>query len=151
MDWELTGKYLGIFLVSGIKYLIGVSAAMASVHSPFEGFLLCTLGGLFGAVVVTYSGDQLIHYLRQRARKKNKPRFTKSNRRLVRIKKYGGVPIIALLSPIFISIPVGCLFALTFENRRNRIILWMLVSLILWGLLLFGFKWVLQFISRIDL
>lgn len=150
MGWELTGKYLGVFLVSGIKYLIGVSAAMATMHSAFEGFVLCTLGGLFGVFVITYSGDQLIHYLRQRARKKNKPRFTKSNRRLVRIKKYGGVPIIAFLSPIFISLPVGCLFALTFENRRKRIILWMFISLVFWGTLLFGFKWILQLISKMD-
>lgn len=149
MTWALFGKYFGIFLVSGVKYLIGASTAMATL-GPIEGFVVCTLGGLFGVLVVTYSGDQLLHYFRQRARLKNKPRFTKGNRRLIRIKKSGGLPIVAFLSPIVLSLPVGCLFALTFEHRRNRIIRWMLISLIIWGILLFGFKWVFQLVSKVD-
>lgn len=130
--------------MSGVKYLIGVGTAMASMNS-IEGFIVCTAGGLFGVIVITYSGDQLLHYLRQRARSKNKPKFTKGNRRLIRIKKAGGVPIVAFLSPIFISIPVGCLFALTFEHHRKKIIFWMFISLLVWGILIFGSKWIYQF------
>ena len=136
-------------MVSGVKYLIGASTAMATL-GPVEGFAICTLGGRFGVLVVTYSGEQLLHYFRQRPRLKNKPRFTKGNRRLIRIKKAGGLPIIAFLSPVFLSLPVGCLFALTFEHRRKRIIIWMLISLVVWGILLFGFKWVYQLITKVE-
>jgi hypothetical protein len=39
-----------------------------------------------------------------------------------------------------LSIPVGCLLAITMEHHRMRIVRIMFVSLLIWGGLIFGLK-----------
>ena len=59
---------------------------------------------------------------------------------MVRIKRNGGLWGIALLTPILLSIPVGCLLAITMEHHRMRIVRIMFVSLLIWGGLIFSLK-----------
>jgi hypothetical protein len=65
--------------------------------------------------------------------------FSSRSRRVVRIwKKYGLIGL-AALTPVVFSIPIGTFFMVRLEKNRNRIFLYMLVSVTCWSLILTTF------------
>jgi len=142
---ELIFKVLGTVGLSIIKYLIGVTFALKWLN-PVEGFLSTTIGSSIAVFIYVYGGTELIRFFRERkmrrqGEKYKKPMvFTKKNRFLVKIRKNGGLPLIAFLSPIFISLTVGCLLAITFIHNRPKIVTYMIISIFIWGIMIFGGK-----------
>jgi hypothetical protein len=124
------------FLWSTVKYLIGVGVAVASFHTPMYGFIFTSAGAFMGVVLFTYSEFWLEGYLKKYS--KPKKRFTKTKRRLVWLRLHGGLPLIALLTPLILSIPVGTLLCTTFIHEKHKIILWQSISIAFWGSLIFG-------------
>lgn len=126
------------FLWSTVKYTVGVGVAFAGFTNAFWGFLFTTLGALVGVVFFTYC--EL--WLEDKFHKwfKAKRVFSKTSRRLVRMKQRGGLPLVAFLTPLILSIPVGCLLATAFVHSRRKIILWQMGSVLFWGLLFFGLQ-----------
>lgn len=129
-------KLVVAFLLSSVKYALGVAWCMARFNNHYLSFLVTFLGGMAGIFVFTYFGHMINRWWA--SRKKNRKIFTKKNRRLVRLRTYGGLPIVALLAPIILSIPGGCILATTFVTDRRKIILFMFGSLLLWGVAIFG-------------
>lgn len=65
--------------------------------------------------------------------------FSKRSRRMVRIwKKYGLVGL-AALTPVIFSIPIGTFFMSRLEKNRNKILLYMFISITCWSLVLTTF------------
>jgi hypothetical protein len=124
------------FFWSTIKYLIGVGVAMAGFHNPFYGWLFTSTGAMFGVVLFTYSEFWLEGRMRQWF--KPKKRFSKTKRRLVWLRLHGGLPLIALLTPLILSIPVGTLLCTTFIHEKHKILIWQGISILFWGGLIFG-------------
>jgi len=60
------------------------------------------------------------------------------NRIIVRLKRSGGLPVIAILTPIFLSIPVGCIASAIIYKDRKKVLTFMIVSVLLWTIVLFG-------------
>jgi hypothetical protein len=142
---ELIFKVLGTVGLSIIKYLIGVTFALKWLN-PVEGFLSTTIGSGISVLIYVYGGTELTRFFRERkirrqGDKYKKPLvFTKKNRFLVKIRKNGGLPLVAFLSPVVISLTVGCLLAITFIHNRPKIVTYMIVSIFIWGLMIFGGK-----------
>jgi hypothetical protein len=131
------------FLWSTVKYSVGVGVALAGFDHAIWGFLFTTMGAATGVVFFTYSET----WLEKRLQRWFKPKktFSKTSRRLVRLKQKGGLPLIAFLTPIILSIPVGCLMATAFINDKKTIILWQMGSILLWGGFFFGLQQLLDF------
>jgi len=142
---ELIFKVLGTVGLSIIKYLFGVTFALKWLN-PVEGFLSTTIGSSIAVLIYVYGGNELTRFFRERkirrqGDKYEKPLvFTKKNRFLVKIKKNGGLALVAFLSPVVISLTVGCLLAITFINNRPKIVTYMIVSIFIWGIMIFGGK-----------
>jgi len=142
---ELIFKVLGTVGLSIIKYLIGVTFAL-KVLNPVEGFLSTTIGSSIAVLIYVYGGTELTRFFRERkirrqGEKYKKPLvFTKKNRFLVKIRKNGGLPLVAFLSPVIISLTVGCLLAITFIHNRPKIVTYMIISIFIWGIMIFGGK-----------
>jgi hypothetical protein len=142
---ELIFKVLGTVGLSIIKYLIGVTFALKWL-SPIEGFLSTTIGSGISVLIYVYGGTELTRYFRERKIRRQgdkyvKPLvFTKKNRFLVKIRKNGGLPLVAFLSPVVISLTVGCLLAITFIHNRPKIVTYMIISIFIWGIMIFGGK-----------
>jgi len=142
---ELIFKVLGTVGLSIIKYLIGVTFAL-KVLNPIEGFLSTTIGSGISVLIYVYGGTELTRYFRERKIRRQgekyvKPLvFTKKNRFLVKIRKNGGLPLVAFLSPVVISLTVGCLLAITFIHNRPKIVTYMIISIFIWGIMIFGGK-----------
>ena len=142
---ELIFKVLGTVGLSIIKYLIGVTFALKWLN-PVEGFLSTTIGSSIAVLIYVFGGTELTRFFRERkirrlGDKYKKPLvFTKKNRFLVKIRKNGGLPLVAFLSPVIISLTVGCLLAITFIHNRPKIVTYMIISIFIWGILIFGGK-----------
>ncbi len=130
--------YLGIFLTSLVKYAAAVAMALAIRH-PYLGFLVCTAGGFLGSFGTVYGGRQLqLWWRKRRGPKDARRRFTRVNRMMVWLRTHGGFTLIAFLSPLILSLPIGCALSMTFIHSRKRIVLGMWISVLFWSLLLFG-------------
>ena len=139
---------VGIFLISGVKFLVGLGWAIAFVESDWLGFTVASMGGIFGSFIWIFMGHWIqtrwIQFQRERFEKKSLAagldrgefalkKFSKKNRKLVKLKRWGGVYLLVFLAPLIISIPVGCLILSTMESNRYRILLLMSISVLLWG------------------
>ena len=131
------------FLWSPFKFMFGVASAFLTqgLH-PLLGFALTCGGAMLGVLVYVYAGEWLLE--RWLARRRKRRVFSKGSRRLVRIRKSGGLWGVALLTPVLLSIPVGCILAITMEHHRMRIVRMMFVSIAAWGVLIFGLKLLLD-------
>ncbi|MCG9909656.1 MAG: hypothetical protein MH137_00015 [Flavobacteriales bacterium] len=104
-----------------------------------ESVLFGITAGLLGNLVFIYAGDlinRLIERIAERLRK-NKPKkfkkkITKSSRRMVLIKAKYGLPGIAFLTPLFLSIPVGNFLAVRYFKNKKLILVYMMASVTAW-------------------
>jgi hypothetical protein len=108
--------------------------------NPFLGFAVSSAGAIFGIFVFTYGGIWIEDKIKHRFFTKGK-HFNKRTRMLIRLKHNGGLPLVALLTPVILSVPIGCILATTFVHNREKIVLWMTLSVLLWGLVIFGAQW----------
>lgn len=126
------------FLVSGVKYLIAVISLLAKSGRPwYIDMLIVGSGGILGVFVFTYLGAALSKYLSRFHLFKFR---YKKLKKFVHIKNSYGLIGIAILSPVMISIPVGCIISASFEHDKSKIIRYQMFSVIFWSLLLFGLK-----------
>ena len=65
--------------------------------------------------------------------------FSRRSRRMVRIWKSYGLFGLAALTPVLFSIPLGTFFLVRIEKNRNKIILYMFISITCWSIILTTF------------
>lgn len=144
---HLTALVLAL-LACSVKFAIAYPTAIVGFGFSFpEAVLFGVAGGGLGVVAFTYAGQAIVRFfdgLSVRLRKKQKPRprriFTPGRRRLVRIRRRFGLWGIALLSPVLISIPIGCLVAVRFYSDRGRILRTMMAAVTFWSVIMAAFR-----------
>ncbi|MCC6818995.1 MAG: hypothetical protein IT245_08905 [Bacteroidia bacterium] len=127
-----------LFLISGVKYLISVIALLKfSSRAWYWDMLIVSSGGILGCFIFTYLGAALSKYFS----KFHLFKFSNNKlRKFIKIKNSYGLFGIAMLSPILISIPVGCIISASFEHDKTKIIRYQIISVLFWSILLFGLK-----------
>jgi hypothetical protein len=134
-EWGRILLYLSIFLVSGVKFMVGVAMSLAKGLSFWEQFLCTTAGGIGGSVFFTYLGDAVrgwISKLRGRPPKPLSPRW-------MRFWERYGLWGVVLLTPPILSPPIGTAIALAFRTPRG-ILAWRLtIAMVLWGIVFAAF------------
>ena len=139
------GQIISVFIASTLKLgIVGVPMAAAFKFSFLKTVLVCGSGGICGSFIFGYLSEEVLIFWSWLMKKlyPNRPkkkRFTKTNRMLVRIKKYFGITGIALISPLFLSIPLGSFVAVEFFRHKNKTVLYMSVSAVLWTVILYFF------------
>lgn len=133
------GVVIGGFLWASVKFLFGAAWCLGSISSPFWGFIICISGATTGILVFTFWGMMINRWISSRFKKGS--HFNKRNRYLVKLKNSGGLPMVAFLTPVLLSIPLGCIAASTFEHHRGRIVAYMMAAVLFWGTLVFGAQW----------
>jgi hypothetical protein len=132
--------FLSVFFLSSVKFLVGSGLAVASLPA-WEGFLISFAGGAFGIFTFVYGGSFIKGWMKKKfPPKKEVKRFSKKNRFLVNLRNKGGLVAIALLSPLIISIPVGCFLSIGIESNRLKVLIFQLVALLIWSIVIFGSK-----------
>ncbi len=130
---------IGLWVIlSGVKYLFAVLPLLAnSKRAWYFDMLIVSSGGTLGVFIFTYLGAFISNYFsRFHFFRIKYPKLKK----LMKIKNSYGLIGLAILSPVFLSIPVGCIISTAFEHDKMKIIRYQLFGVIFWSVLLFGLK-----------
>ncbi|MEO8761539.1 MAG: hypothetical protein ABI388_09035 [Bacteroidia bacterium] len=125
--------------------LLGLPTEIFAFHFSFFKILLIGVSaGLFGSSISVFLSEELIlltAYLQKKFFPSSKPkkRITRTNRFLIKAKKYFGIVGVSAISPLILSIPFGTFLAIRFfgYKNRNRTILLMTVSSAFWTVILY--------------
>ena len=122
---------------------IGIPSVIAIFKSNYLLALLssCT-GAVFGTIIFTYLFAGILKWwdkLKEGMFSSKHPKkiFTKFNRRVIRIKHRFGLTGIAILTPIFLSIPIGAFLAERFYKDKKKVIMYLSISAIAWCFVLY--------------
>lgn len=144
-------KILEVGLISSVKFLLAPFEAERQGMNFVQAFAVTTAGGTLGIFLFYYAGGLIASWWGHNVAKiksfftrrplsdfegENKRIFTRGNKRIVRIKQKFGLAGIAFITPCLISIPIGTLVAVAFYPKRKIVLIYLLVSLLLWSLVL---------------
>ena len=137
-------KYLLIFLLCMVKFVVAVPSGFATLDLAFIPFVLfTTAGGISGVLAFSFfsnyifqAWDFLISKLGFKIHTKPKRRFTRTSRIYTRIIKNYGLIGVALITPTIISIPIGTVLALKLFPDKRKVIFTLSISVLLWSILL---------------
>ena len=126
-------KYASVIIASTIKFLGGPLSGAALGLSWLETALCTTLGMMVSVVAITYAGAAL-QALWQRYSTTPTRLFTRRTRMAIRVWRRSGMMGIALLTPVILTPIGGTVLAVSFGVKPGRLILYMLISGILWAI-----------------
>lgn len=146
--------WFSVFTMSALKFVPGVVMSVSFKFSFWEHFLTTTGGGICGVVLFSFFGGAIRNWWQRRKEKKRKkvdiddweadlpppPALEADephdyNSLKYRIWNRYGLVGTALLTPPILSPPVGTMLAIGFGTPKLKIITYMTVSFILWGIL----------------
>lgn len=139
MDYAALTEFVLVFLFAATKFAMALTYMLlpSTNYNYFEIVATLITGGTTGVVVFYYATgwiNQLINKLLPK--KKKKKVFTKGNRRFITIKNKYGLIGISALTPILLSIPLGCFLASRFYAGKKTTIPIMLVGIVFWAFVL---------------
>ena len=116
------------------------TAVIVFKYNFFKVILVSCAGGITGNIIFTHLSASILKWTQAYKLKKNKDHrqliFSKSTRRIIKIKHRFGLAGIALITPI-ISQPIGAFFAEKFFKDKKKVILYLSASVILWSFFLY--------------
>ena len=129
-------KWFVLFLTASTKWAIAAGWIL-NADSPIIAACVALAGGITGIFVYTFFGEKISIWWK--SKRKPKPfTFNKRKRILVKVKQDYGLAGIALLSPVIISIPVGCIISYSMSEDKFKIMRFQFVSLLIWTLVFLG-------------
>lgn len=133
-------KILSVFLTCTFFFVkLGVPSAIILFKYNFlKVMLVSCAGGITGNIIFTNLSASILKWMHIYREKRNiqKKSFTKTTRRMIRIKQRFGLAGIAFITPI-ISQPIGAFFAEKFFKDKKKVILYLSVSVIFWAMALY--------------
>ncbi len=158
-------KALTTILLSTFKFGMTFPLAILGFHFGFfETLILTNTGGIIGIYFFAFLSEKIIRFWNRqfpgRSRKSEKAGnavvrkrfFTRRNRRIVYIKGKYGLPGIAFVTPILLSIPVGVFIVVRYFRKRKYKLFYLFAANFLWSLIYatfygFCYQTYLQFIA----
>ena len=140
MDWQELSKIIGAFLLCAVKFsLAGVPAAVIAGWPILKSLTIIISGGVFGVLVFGYLSDYIIHFFKRFKKPNAKPKkkFTYANKLVIKTKNKFGLIGISILTPLLLSIPLGVFLAIRFFKNRNKVITYMILSVVGWAFILY--------------
>ena len=126
-------KCASVFLLSTVKFLGGPLAG-TSMGLHFWPTLALTVAGMMTSVFIFSGVGRVWMQHRQKQRRlRREPIFSKKSRNIIRVFRKFGMGGIAFLTPILLSPIGGTVIATLLGVPRQRIMLHMFWSALLWG------------------
>jgi hypothetical protein len=142
--WEI----VSVFLLSTVKFVFGaVPFALGLGFSFFEAVTVTSIGGFTGVTIFVLMSEKIVARLKKRKIEKRhehppepKKKFTRKNKIIVKVKMRFGLLGIAFLTPLLLSIPIGCFLAVRYFKNKHKILVYMFVSILFWSVSISSFK-----------
>jgi hypothetical protein len=153
-------KLIQVVIISGIKFLFAPFISIGYGFNYFQTVIFTTLGGIAGLlffyylskwmirlyfrlcpVVISYFGGEEAKKALQESqcRKPNRKKFTRKNKTIVNIRNKYGLFGIILLTPVLLSIPIGAFLAQKYYSKRNNILVYLSLSVLMWSFFISSF------------
>ena len=128
----LWGKYIGFFGFSMITFLFTPFGGPKAGLSFIETYIVCVAGALLSAAIFFFSSEFFLIRAHKKRKElilksletgiplKQKKKFTKTNKLIVRIKHKLGIIGVAFYAPLFLSIPIGTIITAKFYGKEKR-------------------------------
>lgn len=139
MDYSVLIEFLIVFGFAATKFAMAAGYMLLPTvdFSYLEIVVTLILGGFSGVLVFYFFSTALNKLLAKIFPSKKKTRiFTKGRRRFVSIKNKYGLWGISALTPILLSIPVGCFLASKFYRKRKDTLPVMFAGILFWSFVL---------------
>lgn len=125
--------YITVILSSAFKYALGPISGKLFSLSNWEIMILMVIGMMVTVVLLTTLIGDLFYGLLKKTLFKNRKTFSPKTRNIVRVWNKRGLIGIAFLTPILFSPVGGTLIAISFGERKTKIIYYMFVSACFWA------------------
>lgn len=111
------------------------TAVVVFKYNFIKVILVACSGGITGNIIFTNLSAAILRWMDSYREKRNihKKIFTKTTRRMIRIKHRFGLAGIAAITPL-ISQPIGAFFAEKFFKDKKKVILYLSISVIIWSI-----------------
>ena len=133
-----------VFLTSAFKFGFG-GVPMAELVYKFPFFKTITItaaGGVMGAILFAYISEWVLDKW-DRFRKKYRPyhehKNVPENKFTKKIREKWGLYGLAFFTPFILSIPIGTLLAVHFYHDKQKVISYMIVSIVGWDFFFYCF------------
>lgn len=140
MPWS---NYLILILVASTKFALTPLVSLPMQITRVELFFTMLFGGLMGYFLFFYFSEYLIHKFagfKLTRRKRERRVFSKRNRMIIRIVRKRGLILLALITPIILSIPVGAFLAARYFTNKFKINVIMVSSIVMWSVIYTTFR-----------
>ena len=124
---ELVGKLLVVGAAGAATFWSAIPVGIVLELHPILAGLAATLGNLAAVVLVVVLEGRLRQWIPRYGR------FTTQEDRLKRVWREYGLVGVALLSPLITGAPLGTALALVLGAPVRRLLPWMIVSVVVWG------------------
>ena len=132
---EFLYKYLIVIAWSMFKFIFGPLSGVTFGLHPLETYVCTIIGMMLTATLLSNESirRRILTWLSKRKKKKV---FSPRNRRIVKVWKKYGLKGVAFLTPLLLTPPFGTLVAVSFGEKRRKILLYMLISASFWAAIL---------------
>ncbi len=138
-------KYLFVLLLSSVKFAFTFPLAVLEYHFSFwETVVLCNIGAIAGIIFFSQLSKYMVDFYKFMKRRylsnisiinfPERKYNTKKKRRLIRFKKSYGFWGIVLLTPLFISTPIGTFLIVRYFKSQKYALLTLFVSHVVWSI-----------------
>jgi hypothetical protein len=137
--WEEIIKVITVVILpSALKFFLGpIFGYYAKIH--IVTLLIGTAAGMMTSVIAfTFFGDWLRSRLNNKFSSTKKKKFTSGNRRIVTVWKKFGLAGVAALTPVLFTPIPGTIIAVSFGAPKYKIMLYMLISAVVWSFIING-------------
>ena len=135
-------KYVTVVGWTMVKFIFGpVFSAMFDI--PFAHAVLLTIAGMMLAVLIfTFAGSEIRKWWQGKFGK-NRKTFTPRKRNMVKVWRKYGIWGVAVLTPLIFTPIGGTMIAVSFGEKKSKILFAMLLSGTFWALIFCGLTVVL--------
>lgn len=152
MQWHF---YFTLFSLSMIKFMFAPFGGPAMKLNYLETYLSCISGAFVAAFIFYFSSEFFMiraHKKRQAALHasiasgiplKYKPKFTRFNKLIVKLKRRFGIYGIAFYAPLFLSVPLGSIVTAKFYGKEKRTFPLILLGICINGAITTGLAYII--------
>ena len=140
MDFTQIIEIVTIYLFSVLKFVFTPSYCIIRGYSLYTTVFMTSTGGIIGMFAFYNFGSVIFNWYDRFFSNPNKPKklFTSSNRNFVRFLRKFGLLGLALISPLFPSIPIGSMLAAKYFHYKPKVYSLFALSIVFWSCVLTG-------------
>jgi len=132
-------KVVTLIALSGIKFFFALPAVVLAGYGPLETIFITSTGGLISFFLFFYFGRWIKDTFFS---KKDRKKFSKKNRLIIKVKNAYGLWGIAIITPSILGIPIGAILAAAFFGKGKQTIVIFVFWILFWSIIMsFGLNY----------